>query len=126
MPVKAERLTATCNVSRIVQGESLTLTVELFDEVSGEAFALADLDTAEAKFVGTPVLVGEVLTPVVVTASATAQGDPGRLLITLTDVATAAMLVGDGTSWQLSITLDSGTIRIVQLVDQLDVVASLF
>ncbi len=123
MTVKAERLIATCNVDRVVQGEALTLVVEVFDEVSGQAFDLADLDTAEALFEGTPDPDG---TPITVSANGATNDDPGRLEVELSEANTAALKVGDGKSWQLVITLNDGTIRIVQLLEQLDVVASLF
>lgn len=123
MTVKAERLTATCNVSKVVQGEALTMVVEVSDEVSGEAFDLSDLDEATATFLGVVLDDGTTM-PVEVTC--TANSEPGRLNVPLLADDTAAMRAGDETSWQLSITLNDGTIRIVQLVDQLDVVASLF
>lgn len=124
MPVKANRLTATCDIARIVQGEAMTLVVEVFDEVSGEAFNLAEMTAATATFLGSVDSEG-VTVPVEVTA--TANGDPGRLNIELATDDTLAMRIGDGQSWQIDIELDSGTtVRRVQLVEQLDVVASLF
>lgn len=123
MTVKAERLTATCNISKVVKGEALTLVVEVFDEVSGQAFDLADLDDATATFLG---LVAADGTSTPVEVNATANGDPGRVDIELTADDTNAMRVAEGQSWQLSIVLGDGTHRIVQLVEQLDVVASLF
>jgi len=97
--------------------------VELADEVSGQAFELADLEEATATFPGV-ILDDGTSTPVEV--EATANGDPGRLSVPLTVDDTAAMRAGTEQSWQLSITLTGGTVRIVQVCQQLDVVASLF
>ncbi len=120
MPVTEYRLTATADTKRIVQGEALTLTVELFDEVSRQALPLDELDDASAQFAGTDATVTKELSDGVEVAA-----DAGRLLVTLTAADTAALKLGDAQSWQVTVTIDDD-VRIVQLLEQLDVVASLF
>lgn len=125
MPVPKSKLTATANINKIVQGEALTLIVEVYDDATKQVLDFgddgADLDDAVATFPGTdaPVSVslgdGEIDT----------TDDPGRLAIDLSAVDTAALNVGEAQSWQLELTL-GGVVRIVQLTEVLEVAASLF
>ncbi len=52
--------------------------------------------------------------------------DPGRLSVSLTALETSALKLGEGQSWQVEVTLADDSVRIVQLLESLDVVASLF
>lgn len=120
MPIQKARLTATADVSKIVQGEELTITVEIFDTYSGEVLTLDAATVATASFPGTTATVVKELSDGV-----TVSEQPGRLEVTLDDTDTAAMRVGEAQSWQIEVTVDGET-RIVQLEEALDVVASLF
>lgn len=127
MPVPKSKLTATANINKIVQGEALTLIVEVYDDATKQVLDFgddgADLDEAVATFPATdadaPVSVsltgGDIDT----------TDDPGRLAITLDADATALLNVGEAQSWELELTI-GGTVRIVQLVEVLEVAASLF
>lgn len=114
-------LEANADINRIVQGEAVTITVEVFDRISQQVqdFATLAPSAATASFFGTSAPVVKSLGSGVVVAT-----DPGRLAITLSVTDTRAMLVGDDQSWQIAYTIGAVT-RIVQL-DGLDVVASLF
>ena len=121
MPIQKTRLIATADVDRIVQGEALVVTVEIFDSISKQALDLTAVDSAIATFAGTDAAVVKTLEDGV--AIDTEQS--GRLAITLRESDTADMLVGEAQSWQVEVTVEGQT-RILQLEDALDVVASLF
>jgi hypothetical protein len=116
MPIAQQKLTANCNISRIVQGEALTLLVEIFDSISGQVLDLTDLDTATAQLPGTDTTVE--LTGV-------SAGEDGRLAFPMTAFDSAALKVAESQSWQVKMTFTGGTVRIVQLLERLDVEASL-
>lgn len=120
MPVQRSDLRASVDINRIVQGEALTLTVELFDNVTSQAFDMTGATVAKASFVGTaaPVVLG-------IGSGVALATDTGRLLVTLSKANTAALKVGDAQSWQIEVTVGSVT-RIVQIDESLDVEASLF
>ncbi len=126
MPVAQQRLTASSDINRIVQGEELSLTVELFDEISKQVLNVADATAVVASFAG--VLVDDE--PTTVTASLLDDDiqllEDGRIRIDLSDEKTDALKTGDAQSWQIAITLADGSTRIVQLLESLEVVASLF
>jgi hypothetical protein len=124
MPVQASRLTASVDVQRIVQGEQLTMEVELFDEITGQALPGVDTATAvEARFVGTD---GNPVTFTLADAEIALDSDAGRVRITLSAAKSATIQAGEQVSWQIKITLADGSIRIVRVIEQLDVVAPLF
>lgn len=127
MPIKNTSLVASADIGRVVQGEALAITAEIYDEVSSQVLDLAGATAVVATFPGTPDANGA---PTTVTATLGAgvalDTNPGRLVVTLSAVKTAALKVGEGQGWQLKITLADASIRIVQLIEQLDVVASLF
>ena len=121
MGVTESRLTATADIRRIVKGEALTITVELFDEVSGRVLTLEGATAATASFPGTDAPVEKELG-----AGVELSADPGRLTITLDESDTEALAEGDGQAWQVAVTLADESIRIAQLGDALDVKPSLF
>lgn len=119
MPITEQRLVARADIRRVVRGEQLDVTIEVFDEISNEALDLSELDTAAAALPGangTPVNV----TPTVITDAA------GRLLMPLATADTQLLNVGTDQSYELELTFDDGTVRIVQLVEALDVDDPLF
>lgn len=122
MPVQKSKLTATCNINRIVQGEALTLLVEVFDDVTKQVLDFSDdaLTAATATFPGT-----EDDVTVDLDDGLAVSDDPGRLTIALDAEQTAALATGDEQSWEIRLEL-GGETRIVQLVEVLEVVASLF
>lgn len=122
MPIQKTALTATADVSRIVQGEELTITVEIADKFTGQVLDLEGATVATATFRAT-----DVETPVEKTLAAgvTLSEQPGRLEVTLDEDDTAALLVGEAQSWQVEVTV-AGETRIVILEEALDVVAALF
>ncbi len=121
MPIPESRLTATADIRRIVQGEVITLTVEIFDEVTRQVVDLTDAADALITLPGTTEPVTLMLGSGVELAD-----DPGRLLVSLTAEQTAALKVAEGQSWQVQVMLADDSVRIVQLFESLDVVASLF
>lgn len=114
-------LQANADINRIVQGEALTITVEVFDRISQQ---VADFVTSAPSDV-TATFFGSA-SPVVKTLSGgvAVGADPGRLAITLDAADTLALKLGVGQNWQVSYTIGTTT-RIVQL-DGLDVLPSLF
>lgn len=122
MPIQKTALTATADVSRIVQGEELTITVEIADKFTGQVLDLEGATVATATFRAT-----DVETPVEKTLAAgvTLSEQPGRLEVTLDEGDTAALLVGEAQSWQVEVSVGQET-RIVILEEALDVVAALF
>ena len=128
MPIPETRLTATSDIRRVTQGEELTITVELFDEVSGQVLDLDGATAATATFVGTPLPDAPTL-PVPVTATLD-DGEitilqDGRLAVRLTSEKTALLMVGDRW-WQIMVELANGDVRIAQVCDQFDVVRPIF
>ncbi len=121
MPVPESRLTATADIRRIVQGEDIVITAELFDEVTSQ---VVDLEGATAVVVQMPGTSATV--ELTLGAGVTLSSDPGRLLVALNASQTADLLVGEDLDWQITVTLADASVRIVQLVDALEVVASLF
>lgn len=114
-------LAARMDINRIVQGEAIVLTVEVYDRISGVLadFATSAPSTVTAEFVGTSAPVEKTLG-----SGVAVDSNPGRLTVTLSASDTQALKLGDEQNWQLSYTIGSVT-RIVQ-PDDLDVVASLF
>lgn len=120
MSVAAFRLTANADVDRIVAGEALTITTELFDTNTGQVYPLDDATGASAVFLGTNA-------PIIKTSGSGVALDssPGRLRVTLSSADTLALLQGDGISWEVHVTKPDGSKRIAQLGQALDVVPAL-
>ncbi len=117
MPIPQQNITATADINRIVQGEALTITVEIFDQASKRALNLEGSPDIMASFPGTeaPVEITEIEIL-----------DAGRLNIMLESADTVALKLGAEQSWQIEVTLADNSVRIVQLLEVLEVVASLF
>lgn len=120
MPVAAFRLTANADVDRIVAGEALTITTELFDSNTGQVYPVDDATGASAVFLGTNA-------PVIKSSGAGVAADtqPGRLRVTLTSADTLELLQGNGITWEVHVTKADGSVRIAQLCQALDVAPAL-
>ena len=82
---------------------------------------LEGVTAATASLPGTDAAVSKTLG-----AGVTIGTDPGRLAVELGSDDTQDLKIGEGQSWQVAVTLADGSTRIAQLLEQLDVAASLF
>jgi hypothetical protein len=121
MSVTESRLIGSCDIRRIIQGERLLQTIELLDEVSGQALTVIGASAASVTYPGTLAPVVKTLGDGIIIID-----EPGRLTVNLSETDTALMKNGCGQAFQVQVTLADGSIRIAQLRDQLDVMASLF
>lgn len=124
MPVTEDRLTASCDIRRIVKGEAVTITIELFDQISKQVQDLTDADTITVRLPS--ATAGESIDIELGAGVEVLTDTPGRIALTIMESQTLLMMAGCEQSFQIELVFTNGTKRIVIVHETLDVLAPLF